>query len=189
MSNSISNRTSHSRHGSATCSDLAASFLFPLEEVMSITDLSAAGGPSQAADEVFSFSQPASLEQAGRSLLSTFIHNRLHNSVQTSQCIRLDPLYLLSREQPTFLPTKRTKQLTSIHGTQQRSSTQHSSRQEVCMPSIPAAHEARDLLISLNRQLGPRQVQEPKGYEPCDYPSTAPSASVRGPSRSSCPWL
>ena len=42
------------------------------------------------------------------------------------------------------------------------------------MPSIPAAHEARDLFISLNRQLGPRQVQEPKGYEPCGYPSTAP---------------
>ncbi|KAM2079623.1 hypothetical protein ACFX1R_027111 [Malus domestica] len=54
------------------------------------------------------------------------------------------------------------------------SSTQHSSRQEVCMPSIPAAHEARDLLISLNRQLGLIQVQGPKGYEPCDYPSTAP---------------
>ena len=42
------------------------------------------------------------------------------------------------------------------------------------MPSIPAIHEARDLLISLNRQLGPRQVQEPKGYEPCGYPSIAP---------------
>ena len=42
------------------------------------------------------------------------------------------------------------------------------------MPSIPAAHEARDLLIYLNHQFGPRQVQEPKGYEPCDYPSTAP---------------
>ena len=42
------------------------------------------------------------------------------------------------------------------------------------MPSITAAHEALDLLISLNRQLGLRQVQGPKGYESCDYPSIAP---------------
>ena len=80
---------------------------------MSITGLSAAGGPSQAADEVFSFSQPTSLEQAGRSLLSTFIHNRLHDSVQTSQCIRLDPLYLSILGAAHFsLPAKRTKQPT-----------------------------------------------------------------------------
>ncbi|KAM2889517.1 hypothetical protein FF1_013120 [Malus domestica] len=42
------------------------------------------------------------------------------------------------------------------------------------MPSIPAAHEARDLLISLNRRPSPSQVQEPKGHEPCGSPSTAP---------------
>ncbi|KAM1397326.1 hypothetical protein ACFX2I_014922 [Malus domestica] len=42
------------------------------------------------------------------------------------------------------------------------------------MPSIPAAHEARNLLISLNRQPGPCQVQEPKGHEPCGSPSTTP---------------
>ncbi|KAM1018800.1 hypothetical protein ACFX2C_040379 [Malus domestica] len=79
---------------------------------MSITGLSVADGPSQAAEEVFSFSQLASLELAGRYLVSTFIHNRLHNNVQTSQCIHPDPLYFFSREQATFLPTKRTKQLT-----------------------------------------------------------------------------
>ncbi|KAM1236763.1 hypothetical protein ACFX2G_038583 [Malus domestica] len=50
----------------------------------------------------------------GRSLLSIFIHNRLHNNDQMSQGIRLDPLYLLKREQPTFFPTKRTKQPTSF---------------------------------------------------------------------------
>ncbi|KAM2059156.1 hypothetical protein ACFX16_031653 [Malus domestica] len=42
------------------------------------------------------------------------------------------------------------------------------------MPNIPAAHETRNLLISLNRQPGPSQVQEPKGHEPCGSPSTAP---------------
>jgi mediator of replication checkpoint protein 1 len=41
------------------------------------------------------------------------------------------------------------------------------------MPNIPAAHETRNLLISLNRQLGPSQVQEPKGHEPYGSPSTA----------------
>ncbi|TQD78109.1 hypothetical protein C1H46_036339 [Malus baccata] len=47
-------------------------------------------------------------------------------------------------------------------------------RQEACIPSIPAAHEAHNLLISLNRQPGPSQVQEPKEHEPCGSPSTAP---------------
>ncbi|KAM1716548.1 hypothetical protein ACFX11_024504 [Malus domestica] len=42
------------------------------------------------------------------------------------------------------------------------------------MPNIPAARETRNLLISLNRQPGPSQVQEPKGHEPCDSPNTAP---------------
>ncbi|KAM2654026.1 hypothetical protein EV2_025582 [Malus domestica] len=79
---------------------------------MSITSLSAASGPSQAAEEVFSFLNRHLLNRRGRSLLSTFIHNRLHNSVQTSQCICLDPLYLISRKQPTFLLAKRTKQPT-----------------------------------------------------------------------------
>ncbi|KAM2191801.1 hypothetical protein ACFX1Q_027557 [Malus domestica] len=42
------------------------------------------------------------------------------------------------------------------------------------MPNIPAARETRNLLISLNRQPGPSQVQEPKGHEPCGSPRTAP---------------
>ncbi|KAM1053768.1 hypothetical protein ACFX2I_001181 [Malus domestica] len=41
------------------------------------------------------------------------------------------------------------------------------------MPSIPAAHEAHDLQISLNRRPGLRQVQKPKRYKPCGSPSTA----------------
>ncbi|KAM2594213.1 hypothetical protein TB1_043270 [Malus domestica] len=49
------------------------------------------------------------------------------------------------------------------------------------MPSIPAAHEAHDLLISLSRQPGPSKVQEPKGHEPCDSPSTAPQCHNPGP--------
>ena len=55
------------------------------------------------------------------------------------------------------------------------------------MPSIPAAHEARNLLISLNRQLGPRQVLEDMSH--ATTLELRPSALVRGPSRSSCPWL
>ncbi|KAM1414863.1 hypothetical protein ACFX2I_006581 [Malus domestica] len=77
---------------------------------MSITGLSAVGGPSQAAEEVFSFLNRHILSKQGRSLLSTFIHNRLHDSVHTSQCICLDPLYLLTLEQPIILRAKRTKQ-------------------------------------------------------------------------------
>ncbi|KAM2431817.1 hypothetical protein ACFX1W_019086 [Malus domestica] len=42
------------------------------------------------------------------------------------------------------------------------------------MPSILAAHETRDLFISLNRWPGPRQDHEPKRQEPCDSPSTVP---------------
>ncbi|KAM1985729.1 hypothetical protein ACFX15_033196 [Malus domestica] len=42
------------------------------------------------------------------------------------------------------------------------------------MPNISAAHETRNLLISLNRQPGPSHVQEPKGHKPCGSPSTAP---------------
>ncbi|KAM1290995.1 hypothetical protein PS2_017845 [Malus domestica] len=41
-------------------------------------------------------------------------------------------------------------------------------------PNIPGAHQTHNLLISLNRQPGPSQVQEPKGHEPCGSPSTAP---------------
>ncbi|KAM1178121.1 hypothetical protein ACFX2G_017890 [Malus domestica] len=51
---------------------------------------------------------------------------------------------------------------------------QHSSRQKACIPNIPATHEAHNLLIFLNHQPGPSQVQEPKGHEPCGSPSTAP---------------
>ncbi|KAM1209699.1 hypothetical protein EV1_015265 [Malus domestica] len=54
------------------------------------------------------------------------------------------------------------------------SSTQHSSRQEACMPIIPATHEAHDLLISFSRQPSPSKVQEPKGHESCGSPSIAP---------------
>ncbi|KAM1134973.1 hypothetical protein ACFX15_043314 [Malus domestica] len=53
------------------------------------------------------------------------------------------------------------------------SSTQHSSKQEACMPSILAIHEAHDLFISFSRQPGPSKVQEPKGHEPCGSPSIA----------------
>ncbi|KAM1469437.1 hypothetical protein EV2_041226 [Malus domestica] len=42
------------------------------------------------------------------------------------------------------------------------------------MPSIPATHEAHDLLISSSHQPSPSKVQEPKGHEPCGSPSTAP---------------
>ena len=55
------------------------------------------------------------------------------------------------------------------------------------MPSIPAAHEARNLLISFNRQLGPRQVLKDMSH--ATTLARRPRALVRGPSCSSCPWL
>ena len=57
------------------------------------------------------------------------------------------------------------------------------------MPIILAAYESRDLLIFLNHQLGPRQDQEPKGYEPCDYSSTAPQRLSSRPQLLSLPLV
>ncbi|KAM1317990.1 hypothetical protein ACFX2H_003173 [Malus domestica] len=150
---------------------------------MSIIGLSAASGSSYAAEKVFRFLNWHLFSRRGRSLLSTFIHNRLHDNVQTSQCIHLNPFYLFSRKQLTFLRANRTKQSTPItvlnRGAQPILAFpsfffSQTSRQEACMLNIRAAHETRDLFISLNRLSGPRQDQEPKGQEPCDSPSTAP---------------
>ncbi|KAM1664581.1 hypothetical protein TB2_043862 [Malus domestica] len=63
------------------------------------------------------------------------------------------------------------------------------SDQEVKGLHIPAANEARNLLISLNHRLGPCQVQEPKGHEPCGSLITAPQRLNLRPQLHSCLWL
>ena len=190
LSNSISNRTSHSRHGRHhMLRSSQASFFFPLEEVMSITGLLAAGGPSQAAEEVFKFSQLASLEQAGRSLISTFIHNRLHNNVQTSQCIRLDPLYLPSREEPTFLPTKRTKQLTPFMVLSRGAQPSIlAGRRPACPVFQQSMKPATSSFLSI-ASLAHVRSKSLKDMSHAATLTSRPSTSVCGPSRISCPWL
>ena len=63
------------------------------------------------------FSQPASLEQAGKIPFPTFTCSRIHKSDWMSQCIRLDHIHLFFWEQPTFLLTKRAKVANAIRGT------------------------------------------------------------------------
>ncbi|KAM2382834.1 hypothetical protein ACFXTH_040460 [Malus domestica] len=125
------------------------------------------------------------LSRRGRSLLSTFIHSRPYDNIQMSQCICLDPLYLFSKEQLTFLLAKRIKQPTSFiilnKGAQPipafPSFFSRTSRQEAYMPSISTAHKAHDLLIYL------------KGYESYGSPSTAPQRLNPWPEPHRCPYL
>ena len=107
-------------------------------------------------------------------ILSIYYDNRLHNSIQTSQYICFDPLYLLSQEQPTFLPTKKTKQLTPFVVLSRGAQPSILAGRRPECPAFQQPMKPATSSLFLNRQLGPCQVQEPKGYEPCGYPSTTP---------------
>ncbi|KAM1121577.1 hypothetical protein ACFX19_003283 [Malus domestica] len=129
------------------------------------------------------------MSRRGRSLLSIFIHSKLHDSDQTSQCIRLDPLYLIFLEQPTFLSAKKTKQPTTFmvlsRGAQ---------------PSIPAGKRPacptfqQSMRPAISSFLSIASLARVKSKSPKDISHAArlalrPSATIRDPSRTSCPWL
>ncbi|KAM1114989.1 hypothetical protein ACFX19_005791 [Malus domestica] len=129
------------------------------------------------------------MSRRGRSLLSIFIHSKLHDSDQTSQCIRLDPLYLIFLEQPTFLSAKKTKQPTTFmvlsRGAQ---------------PSIPAGKRPacptfqQSMRPAISSFLSIASLARVKSKSPNDISHAArlalrPSTIIRDPSRTSCPWL
>ncbi|KAM1225199.1 hypothetical protein ACFX2G_044944 [Malus domestica] len=114
------------------------------------------------------------MSRRGRSLLSIFIHSKLHDSDQTSQCIRLDPLYLIFLEQPTFLSAKKTKQQPTFMVLSRGAQPSIPAGRRPACPTFQQPMRPAISLFSLNRQPGPSQVQEPKGHEPCGSPNTVP---------------
>ena len=129
------------------------------------------------------------LSKRGRYLFSTFIHSRLHNSDQTSQCIHLDLLYLLFREQPIFLSAKRTKQpmpFTILSREAQPSIL--AGRRPTCPSFQQPMRPATSLFLSI-AGLARFKSKSPKDMSHAAHLALRHSASIRGPSRVSRPWL
>ncbi|KAM1111652.1 hypothetical protein ACFX2I_044638 [Malus domestica] len=129
------------------------------------------------------------MSRRGRSLLSIFIHSKLHDSDRTSQCIRLDPLYLLFLEQPTFLSAKRTKQPTTFmvisRGAQPNIPA---GRRHACPTFQQPMRPAISLFLSI-ASLARVRSKSPKDMSHAARLALRPSATILDSSCTSCPWL
>ncbi|KAM1175376.1 hypothetical protein ACFX19_028387 [Malus domestica] len=113
----------------------------------------------------------------------------LHNSNQTSQYIRLDPLYLIFREQSTLLPAKRTKQPTPF---MVLSKGDQPSNLVGRRPACPAFQQpmspATSSFLSVSN-LARVRSKSPKDMSHVARLALRPSITIRSPSRTICPWL
>ncbi|KAM1143075.1 hypothetical protein ACFX2B_031640 [Malus domestica] len=170
----------------ATCSDLAALHFFPLENHVNHIPLGSKRTLMSSRRSLQFFLNWHLMSRRGRSLLSIFIHSKLHDSDQTSQCIRLDPLYLLFLEQPTFLSAKRTKQPTTFmvlsRGAQPSIPT---GRRPACPTFQQPMRPAISLFLSIT-SLARVRSKSPKDMSHAARLALRPSATIRDPSCTSC---
>ncbi|KAM3013875.1 hypothetical protein FF2_026668 [Malus domestica] len=170
----------------ATCSDLAALHFFPLENHVNHIPLGSKRTLMSSRRSLQFFLNWHLMSRRGRSLLSIFIHSKLHDSDQTSQCIRLDPLYLLFLEQPTFLSVKRTKQPTTFmvlsRGAQPSIPT---GRRPACPTFQQPMRPAISLFLSIT-SLARVRSKSPKDMSHAARLALRPSATTRDPSCTSC---
>ncbi|KAM1111313.1 hypothetical protein ACFX19_010595 [Malus domestica] len=125
----------------------------------------------------------------GRSLLSIFIHSKLHDSDQMSQCIRLDPLYLLFPEQPTFLSAKRTKQPTTFMVLSRGAQPSiPAGRRPACPTFQQPVRPAISLFLSI-ASLARVKSKSPNDMSHAICLTLRPSATILDPSCTSCPWF
>ncbi|KAM1570783.1 hypothetical protein ACFX10_035743 [Malus domestica] len=129
------------------------------------------------------------MSRRGRSLLSIFIHSKLYDSDQTSQCIRLDPLYLIFPEQPTFLSAKRTKQPTTFMVLSMGAQPSiPAGRRPACPTFQQPMRPAISLFLSI-ASLARVRSKSPKDMSHAARLALPPSATILDPSCISCPWL
>ena len=125
----------------------------------------------------------------GRSLLSIFIHSKLHDSDQTSQCIRLDPLYLIFLEQPTFLSAKKTKQPTTFMVLSRGAQPSILAGRRSAYPTFQQPMRPTISSFLSIASLARVRSKSPKDMSHAARLALRPSATIRDPSRTSCPWL